>query len=210
MIDFTRLSSFITILFIISSWSCSMDDQSGHRLAGANGVSANEATDASEGDEEEEITAVPPAVISGSFLTCEPVSKDTERQTASISCHLEKDGSVLTEPHLAKENFSSKDNEGKDTLIDFHTQGDGFYFLLVLTDHSDVNISLQNVDSEDEASITFVISINEIEDIENNRANDYEGEVFEDGTTMEFERRDRDRERDDRDNWWWWGRRDRR
>ncbi|MFK7825163.1 MAG: hypothetical protein AB8G05_13490 [Oligoflexales bacterium] len=68
-------------------------------------------------DAEEEIVAVPPAVISGSFLVCNNLSSDLASRSADISCYFEKDGNKVDISSVGEFEILVKDEY--DNSLDF-------------------------------------------------------------------------------------------
>ena len=92
---------------------------------------------------EEDIVAVPPAVISGSYLVCETISSDSTNRTAEISCHFITDGD--------KVDISSVD-EFEIEVKDVHENSLDFNYSIKDEYHIILNVQLQD-------SNTFSVAI---------------------------------------------------
>lgn len=138
----------------------------------SSGVSSDESQEDAELEEdEEEITAVRPAVISGSYLVCEPVGKNEANQTLDISCHFEKeDGTVLTEIPLVEGDLEVVNEHGENVGLGFAKNSEGKVFIQAILDESShIKITLKSLDGveidapqEDEQRLIHIISAEEI------------------------------------------------
>lgn len=96
--------------------------------------------------DDEEITAIPPTVISGSYLVCQPRSKDVEEGGLLISCFLEKNGSILTDIELFDSDIGVYDNSGENLLLGISIKNNGELMLQVkLNEMSDLDIVLEKI-----------------------------------------------------------------
>lgn len=101
-----------------------------------------------EGDEDEEITAVPPTVISGSFLTCHAVTQEQEPETVEITCWLEQEGKVIPEVELLESDFLIESDGNKQSIFGFSRQDDGSVSFKMHTDvDTDIGISLKSINN---------------------------------------------------------------
>lgn len=99
-----------------------------------------------EEDEEEEITAIVPTVISGAYLACLPVTKNESEQNIDLSCHLEKEGEVLEEPELHESDITVKDDHSESLVQSFSRHEGGSYLIkATLRPESNINLSLVSI-----------------------------------------------------------------
>ena len=126
-----------------------------------------------EEDGEEEITAIPPTVISGAHLVCQPTSKDVDAETINISCHFEKDGKILKNIEIEESDFEIHDLNGENLILGSSKNDDGeFNFVVSLREDSEIKISLKAIASDDlageeiEQVFSDIIDLEEIEQTE--------------------------------------------
>ena len=107
----------------------------------------------SEDTEEEDITAVPPTIISGAHLTCHLAEKNDEEKEATVSCSLQKDNEVLEEPSLSQLDFKVADGGQELALTSFTDIGNGHYeFSFSYHEGSKISIGIGTINGEAIAS----------------------------------------------------------
>ena len=158
----------IIYIFIISFLfaACSTDKQFNGLSSKVTGKKSENATGPAEGDDEEEITAVPPSVISGSYLVCDPESGSIVGQTMSITCHLELEGEIISDYDLLDTDILITDDNGEYLPINLSKNPDHSYSIEIqLNEPSHINISLKSIsghEANDLETNTEVIVIDEI------------------------------------------------
>ena len=143
-------------------------------------------------DEEEEITAVPPTVISGAHLACQSLVKNEDDQTLNISCHLEREGEILGNVELLESDISIENDLGEDLVLSFTDEGNGIYlFTLKLLESSNVKIALNSIGGaefepqEDLMSVITAEQIVDTKDISETENNSTDEQLEEQTTTTE-------------------------
>lgn len=132
------------ILIVLVSYSVTFCSADVTKMESAKTAYKNQDDDA-----EEEITAIPPTVISGAHLVCQPETKDVYGQTIDISCHFEKDGKVLKNIKIEESDFKIHDEKGKDLILGSNIKADGSIVLKVsLETDADIRISLESIGGE--------------------------------------------------------------
>lgn len=124
-----------------------------------------------EDDVEEEITAVPPTIISGAHLVCLPESSDESDKSVSISCHFEKDGEILKGLEIDETDFSISDEAGNNLILASKKNDDGKYIFKVLETEADIKITLASIagepiDGQQQEKIDMFADVVEHEEIE--------------------------------------------
>ncbi|MFK7826093.1 MAG: hypothetical protein AB8G05_18215 [Oligoflexales bacterium] len=160
------------IIVIISQFLvfCSADLERKNLLTSTNAKGTDIISDL-EDEDEEEITAVPPTVISGAYLACQSQVKNEEEQTLDISCSLKRDGKVLKDLELLDSDISIIGDNGENLILSFLSDGEGvFLFTLVLNEASNIKISLERIggveiEREDESDFEDLMNIISIEEI---------------------------------------------
>lgn len=113
------------------------------------GLKADTDEEEDTGNDEEEITAIPPTIISGSHLVCNLVSEKNQQQTSELICYLEKDGQIILTPELDEEDFIAKTEEGERLNIHVHINPDKTFSIIIsTTDSQDFIISLENYEEQ--------------------------------------------------------------
>ena len=134
----------LPIFTIILLASCSAEIDRKNMLSSDSSVS--DAEDFDSEDEEEEVTAVPPTVISGAFLACQPVLKNNKKNLLDVSCHFEKEGEVVEGIDLLPSDLSVSDDLGNELPVSISKREDGTFFVKVfLGESSDIDIAVVSI-----------------------------------------------------------------
>lgn len=134
----------------------------------ASTINGENAKEDSEEDDSEEITAIPPTIISGAHLVCLPQEKNEEAQTMHVLCHLESNGEILKDVILLESDFIIMDENNEKLGFTIFEDNEGIYSLeLFLEDAIDVIICLESIDgieieqTSDGSSLKSVLKVDE-------------------------------------------------
>ena len=102
-------------------------------------------------DEEEEIVAVPPTIISGAYLACSVESIEAEFNGASVSCFLMRDDKVIKSHKLLDSDISVLDREGHEIVKEgFRQTEDGLieFDVIYPPGVSGIEVHIQSIQGE--------------------------------------------------------------
>lgn len=109
-------------------------------------VAGGDSSELIEDDGEEEITAVPPAVISGAHLTCTPLFKSLADNTLDLACYLETEGEVIADVELLASDLVISDENGEVLHVEIKDNFNGIFKTRVsLKDSGFVSIVLKSI-----------------------------------------------------------------
>ena len=101
-----------------------------------------------EEDDSEDITATRPVVISGAYLTCQTSPTNPDETSVQVSCHFEKDGSIIEGLVINEEDVSFTINNAKADVNNFKNQNGVFTFDVAKDQIEALTISVNSIDGE--------------------------------------------------------------
>ncbi|NRA46891.1 MAG: hypothetical protein HRU09_18230 [Oligoflexales bacterium] len=101
-----------------------------------------------EEEDSEDITATRPVVISGSYLTCQVLTESPNESNTQVSCHFEKDGSVIDSLVIRESDVSFTINNSRAVVQNFKSENGVFTFEVPNNDIISLTISVDSIDGE--------------------------------------------------------------